>query len=148
MAPSLSDVGTGVSALLAGTQPSPSRFGVFPWTLRGLLLIPALQVIGVAATLRRLRCWQRNPNSRTSRPRMWMLHILLPMIPNLLVVAAAIALWTSPLSGFLSLFAPDVSWIARICGSFALIWSVARTGLVVRGRGSPAARTGVSTGQA
>jgi hypothetical protein len=33
--------------------------------------------------------------------------------------------------GFWMLFAPDFSWIATICGGFAAIWSVLRTGLVV-----------------
>jgi hypothetical protein len=30
----------------------------------------------------------------------------------------------------LLLFMPDVSWIALVCGSFALAWMVLRTGLV------------------
>jgi hypothetical protein len=37
-------------------------------------------------------------------------------------------------SGFLKvmlLFMPDVSWIALLCGSFALAWMTLRTGLVL-----------------
>jgi hypothetical protein len=34
--------------------------------------------------------------------------------------------------GFMKLFAPDFSWIAIICGSIAVVWSVLRTGLVLR----------------
>jgi hypothetical protein len=30
------------------------------------------------------------------------------------------------------LYMPDVSWIALVCGSFALAWMVMRTGLVLR----------------
>jgi len=53
-------------------------------------------------------------------------------------------LWTStldvPLLGMLGsgfgdvmlLFMPDVSWVALVCGSFALAWMVLRTGLVLR----------------
>jgi CubicO group peptidase (beta-lactamase class C family) len=128
----LLEVGTGAAALLAGAQPNPVRWGVvIPWALRGLLLIPVFQIIGVAATLRRLRRWRRHPNSRPSRRRMWVLHILLPMIPNLLVAGTPIALVASPLRGFLLLFAPDISWIARICGSLAGIWIFVRTGLIL-----------------
>jgi CubicO group peptidase (beta-lactamase class C family) len=129
----LLEVGTGAATLLAGARPDPVRWGiVIPWTLRGLLLIPALQLLGVAATLRRVRRWQRHPNTRPSRGRKWGLHILLPMIPNLTVAATPIALVASPLRGFLLLFAPDLSWTARICGSFAGIWIFLRTGLILR----------------
>ena len=34
--------------------------------------------------------------------------------------------------GYLRLFMPDYSWIAMVCGSFSLLWSVLRTGLVLR----------------
>ena len=128
----LLEVGTGAATLLAGARPDPVRWGiVIPWALRGLLLIPALQILGVTATLLRLRRWRRHPTSRPSRRRMWVLHILLPMIPNLLVAAPPIALVASALRGFLLLFAPDISWIARICGSFAGAWIFLRTGLIL-----------------
>jgi CubicO group peptidase (beta-lactamase class C family) len=128
----LEEVGMGAATLLAGARPDPVRWGiVIPWALRGLLLIPALQILGVAATLLRLRRWLRLPNSRPSRCRMWVLHLLLPMIPNLLGAATPIALVASPLRGFLLLYAPDFSWIARICGSFAGIWIFLRTGLIL-----------------
>jgi CubicO group peptidase (beta-lactamase class C family) len=56
MNPVLSTVGEGVAALLAGDQPAPIPYvGMIPWMLRGLLLIPALQIGGVVATLRLLR---------------------------------------------------------------------------------------------
>ena len=129
----LEEVGMGAATLLAGARPDPVRWGiVIPWTLRGLLLIPALQILGVAATLLRLRSWRRHPNSRPTRGQKWVLHILLPMIPNLTVAATPIALAASPLRGFLLLFAPDISWMARICGSFAGIWIFLRTGLILR----------------
>ena len=128
----LEEVGMGAATLLAGARPDPVRWGiVIPWALRGLLLIPALQILGVAATLLRLRRWRRHPNSRPSRGRKLVLHTLLPMIPNLTVAATPIALSASPLRGFLLLFAPDFSWIARICGGFAGIWIFLRTGLIL-----------------
>jgi CubicO group peptidase (beta-lactamase class C family) len=128
----LLEVGMGAATLLTGARPDPVRWGiVIPWVLRSQLLLPALQILGVAATLLRLRRWRRHPNSRPSRRRMWVLHLLLPMLPNLTVAATPIALVASPLRGFLLLFAPDFSWIARICGSFAGIWICLRTGLIL-----------------
>ena len=128
----LVEVGMGAATRLAGAQPDPVRWGmIIPWALRGLLLIPVLQIIGVATTLRRIRRWKRYPNSRPSRRRMWVLHILLPIIPNLLLAATPILLFASGLAGFLLIFGPDFSWIALICGSFAGIWIFLRTGLIL-----------------
>ena len=122
----------GATSLLAGARPDPVRWGVIiPWALRGLLLVPTLQILGVAVTLLRLRRWRRHPNSRPSRGQKWVLHILLPMIPNLTVAATPIALVASPLRGFLLLYAPDISWIAWVCGSFAGIWIFLRIGLIL-----------------
>ena len=142
MSPVLAEVGTGVAALLAGDQsrPAPVPFvGTIPWMLRGLLLIPALQVAGVVATLRLLRRWRLEPERRPSGGRKWGLHLLLPLIPNLLV-----ALTLEPMlgkrRGYLMLYMPDYSWIAMVCGSFSLVWSFLRTGLVLgalRGSSSP-----------
>jgi CubicO group peptidase (beta-lactamase class C family) len=129
----LMEVGKGVAVLLAGERPVPSRSGaIIPWALRGLPLIPALQIVGVAVTLRRLRRWRQDPNSHPSGGSEWGLHVLLPLIPNLLVSLPLLGmLWTGTLGVFL-VFMPDVSWMALICGSFALAWMLLRTGLVLR----------------
>jgi len=126
----LTEVGVGVSTLLAGDQLAPIRFGAIPWVLRGLLLIPVLQIAGVALTLRRLRRWRQDPSSRPRGGRKWGRYILLPLIPNLLVALLLIP-WLGALRGFLWLFMPDVSWIALISGSFAAIWIFLRTGLIL-----------------
>jgi len=129
---SLLEVGTGAAALLARAPPPPVRWGIIiPWMHRGLLLIPVLQLVGIALTVRRVRRWRRAPESRPSRRRTWILHLALPAIPNLLLASAAILLVSSPLAGFLFLFGPDISWIALICGGFAGIWLVARSALVL-----------------
>ncbi|MFX1411087.1 MAG: serine hydrolase domain-containing protein [Promethearchaeota archaeon] len=129
--PVLIEFGMNVAALLAGEQYSPTPFfRVVPWMLRGQLLIPALQVADVAATLRLLRRWRLEPERRPSGGRQWGWHVLLPLIPNLLV-----ALTLKPMlgerRGYLRLYMPDYSWLAMICGSFALVWSFLRTGLVL-----------------
>jgi CubicO group peptidase (beta-lactamase class C family) len=129
----LLELGMGAATLLAGARPDPIRWGiVIPWALRSQLLLPTLQILGVTVTLLRLRRWRGQPHSRPSPRRMWVLHILLPVIPHLIVAATPIALEASPLRGFLLLFAPDFSWTARICGSFAGIWICLRTGLILR----------------
>ena len=77
------ELGAGVAKLLAGERPIPSRFGaIIPWALRSLPLIPALQIVGVAATLRRLGRWRQEPSSRPSGGRKWGRYILLPLIPT------------------------------------------------------------------
>ena len=125
------EVGAGVAKLLAGERLIPNRFGAVPWALRGLPLIPALQIVGVAATLRRLLRWHRDPNTHPLGGRKWGRYILLPLIPDLLVSLPLLGLlWTGTLDVLL-LFMPDVSWIALVCGSFALAWMVLRAGLVL-----------------
>jgi CubicO group peptidase (beta-lactamase class C family) len=132
MTPVLAEFGAGVAALLAGDQPAPSRFAdLIPWMLRGQLLIPALQIASVAATLRRLRRWRLDPQRRPSGGRQWGLHILLPLIPNVLAALTLIPM-LGKRRGYLRLYMPDYFWLAMVCGSFALVWSFLRTGLVLR----------------
>jgi CubicO group peptidase (beta-lactamase class C family) len=143
MMPVLAEFGLGVAALLAGEQPSsPIPFvGMIPWLLRGLLLIPALQIVGVVATLRHLRRWHLDPEHRPRGGRAWGLHILLPLIPNLLLALTLIPM-LGKRRGYLMLYKPDSSWIVWVCGSFALVWSFLRTGLFLQAsRKSPVSNT-------
>ena len=127
----LDEVGMGAAQRLAGEIPSPPRFSAAPWAMRGMLLIPVLQIAGVAATLRLLRRWRADPALRPSYGRMWRQHILLPLIPNLIPVASGLALLGSKMRGFMRLFMPDLSWLAMISGGFALVWSFLRTELML-----------------
>jgi len=129
--PVLSDFGGGVAALLAGEQPDPMPFvGVIPWILRGQLLIPVILIVDVVATLRLLGRWRRNPERRPSGGRKWGLHILLPLIPNLLIALTLLPM-LGKTRGYLMLYMPDYAWTALTCGSFAGIWTFLRTGLVL-----------------
>lgn len=122
MTPVLADLGTGVAAMLADERPAPVPFvRVIPWALRSQLLIPALQVAGAFVTLRR---WRRGDERRQG------VRALLPLVPNLLV-ASTLGPMLSRRRGYLRLYTPDYAWIATVCGSFALVWSVVRTGLVL-----------------
>jgi CubicO group peptidase (beta-lactamase class C family) len=128
----LDEVGMQAAQRLAGEPPSKPVSGAAPWAMRGMLLIPMLQIAGVAATLRLVSRWRADPALRPSRGRMWRQHILLPLIPNLGLAAILLNLRSSGLIRFLHLFAPDLSWTARIGGSFAGIWAILRTGLVLQ----------------
>lgn len=127
----LDEVGMGAARRLAGELPTPSRFGAAHRAMRGMLLIPILQIGGVAATLVLLRRWRLNPERRPSHGRLWGQHILLPLIPDLLVALTLLPM-LGKMRGFLRLFMPDYSWTAMICGSFAVVWSLLRTGLILR----------------
>jgi len=122
MNPVLADLGTGVAALLAGEEPTPTPFfHLVPWALRGQLLIPVLQIAGVAATLRQLR----RPGDGRGR-------LLLPWMASLLP-----AITLKPLlgkrRGYLRQYMPDYSWMAMVCGGLALVWGLVSGGLVLRG---------------
>jgi CubicO group peptidase (beta-lactamase class C family) len=135
----LLEVGNGAASLLAGSQAAPksTSLDVIPWALRSLLLIPLLQIAGVAATLLILRRWRRDPALRPGGVNLWGRHILLPLIPNLFLAAIPIALLASGLLRSLMLFMPDISWIALICGGFAGIWAFLRTGLILGAVNTP-----------
>jgi hypothetical protein len=53
------------------------------------------------------------------------------LIPNLLVSLTLVPR-LGKLRGFIRLFMPDFSWISLVCGSFAGIWALLRTGLILR----------------
>ncbi|HLG71883.1 MAG TPA: serine hydrolase domain-containing protein [Chloroflexota bacterium] len=135
---SLLDIGAKAGKMLAGVQPAPRGFDpmaaaarAMPWLMRALLLIPLLQLLGIAMTIRRLRHWRQNPHSRPTASRKWALHVGLPLAPNAMLAGCAGWLATSDLRGFLFLFGPDFSWTAVISGGFAGVWLLIRTGLVL-----------------
>ena len=125
------EVGVGAAQRLAGESPSLLRLGAAPWAMRSMLLIPLHQIAGVVATLRLLRRWREDPALRPSQGRMWRQHILLPLIPNLLAALTLVPM-LGKMRGWVRLFMPDYSWIALICGSFAGIWALLRTWMILR----------------
>ncbi len=126
------EIGMGVTALLAGQKPAPIRLDFIQWIMRLLPLIPLLQIAGVLATMQMLRRWRSDPALQPSGERIWGQHILLPLIPNLSLAAVLVYLRSSGIIRFLHLFLPDLAWIARISGSFAGIWALLRTGLILK----------------
>jgi CubicO group peptidase (beta-lactamase class C family) len=130
--PILEEVGFGATALLAGQQPAPIRLDFIQWIMRLLPLIPFFQIVGVIATLLMVRGWERDPEHRPNAGRVWRQHILHPLIPNLSLAAILVYLRSTGLLRFLQLYIPDLAWIARISGSFAGLWALLRTGLILR----------------
>jgi len=131
MTPALTETGAGVAAIMAGEKPETSQATMMPWLMRGQVLIPILQIIGVVFTLGLLRRWRLDPLSHPSKGRMWELFILPSLIINLLLALLLLPV-LGPIRGFWRLFMPDFSWLALICGSFAAIWAFLRTGLILR----------------
>jgi CubicO group peptidase (beta-lactamase class C family) len=115
----LSWVGLSAAQRLAGESPAPTQVGALPWMLRGLLLIPVLQIVGAGLTLQRIRGWRQDPGRRPSGTRKWVFHILLPLIPNLALVALPVSLLGYGMLRFMLLFVPDFAWISLVCGGFA-----------------------------
>ena len=130
--PITEEIGMGATALLADLQPAPIRLNFIQWIMRLLPLIPLLQIVNVFTTLRLLHRWQHNPASLPSIRHLWRHNILLPLIPNISLAAILVYLRSNGLLRFMSLFMPDLSWIARISGGFAGIWTILRTGLILR----------------
>jgi hypothetical protein len=132
MNPILIDVGAGAAALVTGQQPTPIWFvRLFPWLLRGQVLLPLVQLAGVAATLLQLGRWRRAPASRPRTARQWLRAVLLPTCANLLP-ALTLRPVLSQRRGYLKLYLPDFSLLAWACGGFALVWGLVRIGLVRR----------------
>jgi hypothetical protein len=137
--PLTDELGMGLTAVLAGQEPGPTRLDLIRWVMRLLPLIPLAQIADVVATLRALRRWGRDPESRPGDGRIWGRHIVLPLIPNLSLAAVLAYLRSSRLLGFLHLYLPDLAWIIRISGGFAGLWAVLRAGLILRTLREPTA---------
>ncbi len=129
--PVLGEIGMGLTALLAGQPPPPLHLGFVPWFYRLLPLLPLVQLAGALATLGMLRRWRHKPALRPSNSRIWGEHLLLPLIPNLSLMAILVYLRSSGLIRFLNVFMPDLAWIARISGGFAGVWALLRTVLTL-----------------
>ena len=124
------EFGMGAAERLAGEAPSKTLFSIAPWLMRSMAIVPVLQVVGALLTVKKLRHWRAYPASRPSYGRMYRQHILLPLIPNLLLSLTLVPM-LGKMRGWMRLFMPDFSWVAYINGSFAAIWTVLRTGLII-----------------
>lgn len=136
----LVEMGETVTRLLARQRPAAPAYDWMPWIPRALLLIPVIQLGGVALTVHRLRFWRQQPPQR--RPRTWLIHIGAPLLPALALTAVPVALWVSDLLPFARLYQPDITWLFLSTGGFAASWAVIRTWLAARAMRPPASATG------
>jgi CubicO group peptidase (beta-lactamase class C family) len=127
---SLAEIAGGAASLLAGVQPESIPWAVVPWSLRAFLIIPVLQILSVFLTLRAVRLWRTDASRRPGAIRKWV-HIMLPAILNLVLVFCALYLVTSGVLKFWLFYMADLTWLALICGSFALVWIFVRTRLIL-----------------
>jgi len=123
-------VGGGAASLLAGAQPESIPWAVVPWSLRAFLIIPVLQIFGVFFTLKAVHRWRKDEGRRPGPIRKWF-HVVLPATPNLALVFCALWLLTSGMFRFWLFFMADLTWLALVCGSFALVWICVRTTLIL-----------------
>lgn len=130
--PVMAEIGTGVTALLASQQPPGIQLDFIQWIMRLLPLIPLLQGAEAFAALQLARRWRQDPALRPSRGRLVGRHILLPLAPNLALVALLAYLRSSGLLCFFQLFIPDLAWIIRISAGFAGVWAILRSGLMLQ----------------
>ncbi|MGD8587137.1 MAG: hypothetical protein PVJ75_17430 [Chloroflexota bacterium] len=99
--------------------------------LRIQLLIPFAQIVSVMAAMRSLRRWRLEPAQRPGSGLGGVVHILLQFVPDLLTALTLVPV-LGRMRGYLMLFMPDFSWLARICGSFGLLWSILHARLIVK----------------
>lgn len=125
MSPVLMELGTGAAALLAGVEPpSLPVVGLIPWLLRGLLLIPLLQVIGLVAGW---RLWRGRPPSGDKRASGVALPLMMTLAP-----ALSLKPLLSRRRGYLRLYMPDYYWIALISGGLAAAGTFLHMALLLR----------------
>lgn len=94
-----------------------------------VMVIPFLQALAVAITVRRIRRWRKGV-----RPSLWAQSVRDVAVPAIWSAAVAYVLLVSLPSAFgadsatVMLFQPDVGWVAVVSGVFAIVWGVIGTG--------------------
>ncbi|NMB89346.1 MAG: beta-lactamase family protein [Chloroflexi bacterium] len=141
MNPVMTELGGQVAARLAGQAPAPGKLVFTRWAPWAMRLLPLVSLFQVAAALRWVRRWRRDPQHRPHLPR----EILLPLLPDLLL-ASSLAPVLGRLGGFLQLFMPDFVCFARVSGGFAAVWMFLRTGLALKARRGSRPAAGKVTG--
>lgn len=121
MTPALSEVGAGVTSLLAGEQPGPIKTGFLVWVQRLWPLLPLLQIIGITASLRSYRRSRAGLGSQSRTVHRHLQSTIFPLVSVLLPVLSLIPRLVRTRE-FWALFMPDLSWISRVCGGLANGW--------------------------
>jgi len=132
----IAGIAHGVTSRLVGTE-VPS-FGptndLKPMLLRLGLLVGACQVGGLIWSLTLLRRWRAHPERRPQGWRRRGVHIVLPLVLNVLWALICLVglprFFVWPL-WYLRLFVPDLGYVLVLSGAVALAWSILRSVLMV-----------------
>lgn len=116
--------------MLAGLPPKPNSWNLLPWLAPFILLIPVIQVFSIAAGLNKIKRWRLHPESMPGRVNLWLLHIIMPGMIDVLAAAIPVGLLASGMYVFLYLFLGDFVVVFTVCGLAALVWLVLRTALI------------------
>ncbi len=126
------DLGESVARQLAGETVQSDSWWIMPWALRALLLLPVFQLLIICFLYKKMSHWKIDPSSRPGKVRLWLMHVIIPAVFDLLIIGAAAAILFSGLFGFIMLFMGDITSIVLLCGLIALVWLVMRIWLVSR----------------
>lgn len=79
-----------------------------------------------------MKHWRMAPESRPRRARLWLQHLILPGVINVILILAAAALLFSGMFNFLMLFLGDIIMVLMVSALIALGELVMRTFMVCR----------------
>ncbi len=123
----LNALGEDIAALLGGGDEKGEAWGILPWVLRALLLLPIGQGVAMVLGARRLRRWERTPERLPKPFAFWVWGIAVPTAVNLLLMAIPVALLAFGLVPFSLLFMGDITMVLLLSGALALVWLCLRT---------------------
>ena len=111
----------GAVDLLSGIEPAANQWGLLPWILRLLWLLPLLQVFIVVKFIRRNRKQARSSFSDKGWGKR-ITRIILPGLLNFFMLAGAAALIFSGMLNFMMLFMGDICVVLLAGAVIALVW--------------------------
>jgi CubicO group peptidase (beta-lactamase class C family) len=127
----VSRVPSNVLRMLLGQATIPGNEFLYMQIIYALvMLIPAVNIIAVVVTFRRVRFWRRStqlPNQVQVTRYFAILFIWNAAIAYVLLVTLPTA-FEANISTVI-LFQPDVGWVAVVSGVFAIVWGVISTGI-------------------
>jgi hypothetical protein len=121
----MNQIANGVMARLLGVEPPPEPFEQAKVLLFVFLAVAALQVVGIVRSGVLLRRWRRQPERRPRGVLRIGLHVVVPVVANLLwtVICLVVLPWFSqtPLS---TMVVTDNGLVQVLSGAVALVWGV------------------------
>lgn len=127
----ISRVPSSVLRMLLGQEIIPGNESLYMQIIYALvMLIPAVNIIAVVVTFRRVRFWRRSmqlPDQVQVTHYFAILFIWNAAIAYVLLVTLPAA-FEANISTII-LFQPDVGWVAVVSGVFAIVWGVISTGI-------------------